>query len=93
MYNPFGEVVMREVLAALEASIKHEPRQIRLIYANPIHMHVFDKFELIELVEEFSYRFEERLVPVRLYRSRSCGVTEPPGLKPNSRTAELARQP
>ena len=75
---------MRSVLKALESSLKRTPRPINLVYSTPMQKHVFDEFNWIELIEEFSYRFEDNLELVRLYRSKSCDETAPPRLKPNS---------
>jgi hypothetical protein len=37
MYNPFPEIVMRQVLANLEASVRRKPRAVQIIYSNPLH--------------------------------------------------------
>jgi hypothetical protein len=41
-YNPFDDVVMRKVLARLEAACRAEPRPIIIAYSNPQHAAVFD---------------------------------------------------
>ena len=37
MYHPFGDVVLREVLKNLAASLARRPRRLTLLYRNPIH--------------------------------------------------------
>jgi SAM-dependent methyltransferase len=37
MYNPFPEVVLRQVLANLTTSLQRRPRSAQLIYSNPLH--------------------------------------------------------
>ena len=37
MYNPFPAVVLKQVLANLEASIERKPRAVNLLYSNPLH--------------------------------------------------------
>ncbi len=41
-YNPFDQLVMRKVLARLEAACRAEPRSIIIAYSNPQHAAVFD---------------------------------------------------
>ncbi|MEN1957254.1 hypothetical protein WCE34_06895 [Luteimonas sp. MJ204] len=41
-YNPFDDVVIRKVLARLEAACRSAPRRIVIAYSNPQHAEVFD---------------------------------------------------
>ena len=41
-YNPFDDVVLRKVLARLEAALRAESRRIIVAYSNPQHAQVFD---------------------------------------------------
>jgi SAM-dependent methyltransferase len=41
-YNPFGENVMRKVVANLMESMQRDPRDMLLIYLNPRHRSVID---------------------------------------------------
>jgi SAM-dependent methyltransferase len=41
-YNPFGEPVLREVLANIERSLARTPRPIVIIYVDPVHRRVLD---------------------------------------------------
>ena len=40
MYNPFPAVVLEQVLANLEASLRRKQRTVRLLYSNPLHEQV-----------------------------------------------------
>jgi len=42
LYNPFGEPVMEEVLRNLESSLRSDPREIYIIYVNPVLAKLFD---------------------------------------------------
>ncbi|HKA45005.1 MAG TPA: class I SAM-dependent methyltransferase [Burkholderiales bacterium] len=42
-YNPFGEIVMREVVGNIERSLRKSPRDVFVIYVEPLHPHVFDE--------------------------------------------------
>ncbi len=42
LYNPFGEVIMRQVVAQLEAAMVAEPRRVYVIYYNPGFGQIFD---------------------------------------------------
>lgn len=44
-YNPFGEEVMRRVVANMEESLRRDPRDMYLIYLNPRHRSVIDVSE------------------------------------------------
>lgn len=46
-YNPFDDVVMRKVLANLEAACRADPRQIIIAYSNPQHADVFDSAQFL----------------------------------------------
>ena len=37
MFNPFGTQTLRAVLRSLEASLAEAPRQVTLVYLNPVH--------------------------------------------------------
>lgn len=47
-YNPFDDVVMRKVLARLEAAWRVEPRPIIIAYSNPRHAEVFDSAPFLQ---------------------------------------------
>jgi hypothetical protein len=37
MFNPFPGVILRQVLANFEASLRRKPRTVRVVYSNPLH--------------------------------------------------------
>jgi SAM-dependent methyltransferase len=40
LFNPFGKETLAAVLANIEASMHHNPRRVRVVYANPVHQNV-----------------------------------------------------
>ncbi|MCE7032696.1 class I SAM-dependent methyltransferase [Lysobacter sp. GX 14042] len=48
-YNPFDDVVMRQVLAHLEAADASAARRILIAYSNPVHAGVFDSAGFLRL--------------------------------------------
>lgn len=49
-YNPFDEVVMRQVLAGIQAAVAGQPRRLVIGYANPVCHAVFDSAPTLRLV-------------------------------------------
>jgi SAM-dependent methyltransferase len=47
LYNPFSEVVLMQVLDNLKNSILKHPRDIVVVYYNPVYRQLFDKFEML----------------------------------------------
>ena len=48
MFNPFPEVVLGQVLANLETSLRRKPRNVRLVYSNPLHEQIVLATETFE---------------------------------------------
>lgn len=48
-YNPFDDVVMRKVLANIQAAHEAAPRRILIAYSNPLHADVFDGASFLRL--------------------------------------------
>lgn len=46
-YNPFSEIVLFQVLENLKLSISKCPRDIVIIYYNPIHKYIFDQCDIL----------------------------------------------
>jgi SAM-dependent methyltransferase len=46
-YNPFDDVVLRKVLARLEAALQAAPRRLVIAYSNPQHADVFDAADFL----------------------------------------------
>jgi SAM-dependent methyltransferase len=42
LHNPFGEETLRDVVSALDASWREQPRPILAVYYNPVHDALFD---------------------------------------------------
>lgn len=49
-YNPFDDVIMRQVLAGIEAAVARQPRRLVIGYANPVCHAVFDAAPALRLV-------------------------------------------
>ncbi len=69
-YNPFDEVIMRQVLSNIEKSFVEAPRMMYIVYVNPIHRKLVEdsgSFELLKrcqniLVEYFIFRIRPSLL-------------------------------
>jgi hypothetical protein len=62
-YNPFDGAILEKVLQKIEASWKRSPRDLVLVYRNPVHADVFERFSHFKCtVSNSSYR---------LYRAHS----------------------
>jgi SAM-dependent methyltransferase len=48
-YNPFGPEVLTKVLDNIRQSLVAQPREVLLIYRNPVHANVFDASESLSL--------------------------------------------
>lgn len=46
-YNPFDELVLREVWEKLRKSLRLAPRELAVVYINPAHRHVFDESAML----------------------------------------------
>ena len=49
LFNPFGETILRQVLANLALSLKESPRPVVLVYVNPKHSKVVEESALFQL--------------------------------------------
>jgi SAM-dependent methyltransferase len=67
-FNPFGEAVLRSVLAASRQSLRDHPREVWLVYHNPVWRHVLDQAS--ELVHVADYSFGG--CDFAVYRSRTA---------------------
>ena len=68
MYNPFPCEVMRQVMANLSVSLQRAPRQMTIVYRNPLCHDVIVASELFEAGPEQRHRPDPH--PWRTYRSR-----------------------
>jgi SAM-dependent methyltransferase len=57
LFNPFDEVVMKKVLANIINSLETSPRQLKIIYANPLHKNLFteNNFEEVYYSKTLQY--------------------------------------
>lgn len=77
MFNPFGERVMRQVVANLVRSLEITPRDIFVIYLNAKHAQIFDETGVfIQLTRSGPSAFVERLLspwPIAVFRYSQSG--------------------
>jgi hypothetical protein len=52
VYNAFRVVILTEVAARLAGSLERAPRDLLLIYVNPVHRHVLDKLSCLAIARE-----------------------------------------
>ncbi len=63
LYNPFEEVVMKRVLKNIHVCRQGNPRELYIIYVNPVHANCFDELAYFEKIEHtdrcdtYRYRF------------------------------------
>jgi SAM-dependent methyltransferase len=50
LYNPFTEKVMAEVLKNIQASLEASPREVYIVYYNPVASHLLDRADGLERV-------------------------------------------
>ena len=48
-YNPFGEGVMRKVAANIGRAYRAAPRNLVIVYRNPVHLRAFDELNWLRL--------------------------------------------
>ena len=49
-YNPFGEAILKQVLSRLKDSVAENPRDVFVIYHNPVHREILDHEPFFEKV-------------------------------------------
>lgn len=72
-FNPFGEELMAKVIARIEHSYIQEPREIFLIYTNPVHKHLFESEEKWQSISLWSADTEKH----RIYRMERNSDNQP----------------
>jgi histone methylation protein DOT1 len=58
LYNPFLPPVMTQVLANLEASLARTPREVVVVYYNPLSAHVIEAFGFLPHQQELSLPYD-----------------------------------
>ncbi len=71
MFNPFNEVIMSGVVENIEKSIRRNPRQMTVIYANPIQKHLLLDHGYIQVFHRKKLTYLEAIV-----------LTKSPGQQP-----------
>jgi SAM-dependent methyltransferase len=69
MFNPFDGVVLSQVLANLERSLRLHPRDAFLIYYNPSHAAVLDRSSAFTLLFEGADAWDYRRLHYKVYRA------------------------
>lgn len=71
MFNPFGSDTMHHVLVRLRESLAENPRQVRIVYGNPVLSQMLAARTWLELEECWEPAAWSRLkFPVHFYRTR-----------------------
>lgn len=58
LFNPFGEVTLRQTMESIEKTLDENPRPARIAYLNPVHENVLThslKFDLVERWERMPW--------------------------------------
>ena len=72
LYNPFHGKVLRKVMAKVDASFKHNPRNLRVVYANCLHEAALEELGWLERYEEWpASEFQGFGCPISFWRSDS----------------------
>ncbi len=53
LFNPFDDVVMNKFIQNVETSLARQPRNIWIIYQNPVNQDVFERHDAYRLVKRF----------------------------------------
>jgi predicted RNA methylase len=70
LYNPFGAEVMRQVLTQLAASLNAHPRRLRIVYASPRQLAVFQEFPRFREVARMSAPYDLGEMAVVFFEAR-----------------------
>jgi SAM-dependent methyltransferase len=71
LFNPFGEVVVRAVVANLARSLVEQPREVVVIYHNPNHAHVIDGSGAFELISSGRDEWDHRKLRYQVFRAKT----------------------
>lgn len=76
LFHPFGAATLQAVLGRVEDSLRRRPRELRLVYINPVHAAVTDAKPWLVLEAVWTPSTWSRLkFPVLFYRSRSADLS------------------
>lgn len=62
LFNPFDEIIMSGVVNNIISSLQHSPRQLYIIYSNPLHKELFTAAGFKELYHIKKMKYLESLV-------------------------------
>ncbi len=62
MFNPFDEIIMSGVLQNIEVSLEDHPREMTIIYLNPMHKHLFLEQNYKEVYHYIKLTYMEAVV-------------------------------
>jgi len=60
LYNPFGECLIRELLAKIETALLKKDRSIWVVYINPVWGHLFDTSSALSRIHAESVPYDPR---------------------------------
>lgn len=62
MFNPFDEVIMSAVVKNIETSLQNNPREISIIYLNPLEKHLFRENDYKEVHHQKMITYLEAVI-------------------------------
>ncbi|MBC7867930.1 MAG: class I SAM-dependent methyltransferase [Gloeobacteraceae cyanobacterium ES-bin-316] len=62
MFNPFDEIIMSGVIENIEVSLENNPREITIIYINPLQKHLFLDQDYQQVFEQKKLTYLEVIV-------------------------------
>ena len=80
MFNPFGEQILSRMLTNLLQSIHTWPREVFLIYYNPLHSHAIQACGAFELFLEGTDEWDYRKLRYNVFRGRTGSNLDLTGL-------------
>lgn len=73
MFHPFGPKTLEAVLSRLAAGMRANPRNVRVVYVNPVHESVLEETKWLELYDHWpspSHFWTKTLHPVSFWKLR-----------------------
>lgn len=70
MFNPFPEIIMKDVIANIEQSLIKNPRKIRIIYSNPLCHSVIEESLYIKKTNEYEIKHKDLNLKVFVYENQ-----------------------
>ncbi len=92
MFNPFDESILSRVLANLKQSLSQQPREVFVVYYNPLHDHAIKASGAFEFVFEGTDGWDYRKLQFSVFRARADAFVRHQQLEIGSQ-AKLYRNP